>query len=205
VLPTIDVISLERRPGRLERTARRLDAHGLPWSWFPAVDGGWRGCKASHTALWQQAVSAGKTVAIMEDDVAFVPRFPQRLRAALAELPDDWDVVFLGGHSSAEPTWCGRTVARVRSVMWTHAYLARPEALAYSLDAVREIDAPLDYAWAGRMAPLRVYRAWPWLVGQQDGWSDVTHGWSHGRNVLASTGPKTTSKEGTWPSPHGSD
>jgi GR25 family glycosyltransferase involved in LPS biosynthesis len=204
VLPTIDVISLERRPERLARTTARLQAANLAWRWFPAIDGGWRGCKASHVTLWQQAVSAGRTLAVMEDDVCLLPRLTERLEGLLAEIPDDWDVLFLGGHPVGQPRWTGTTCARVPAVMWTHAYLARPEALAYSLDAIAELDAPLDYAWAGRMAPLRVYRAWPWLVGQEDGWSDVSHSWAHGRNVLATAGPRTTAKEGTWPSPHGS-
>ncbi len=180
----VEVISLMAREDRRQRAFARLRAAGFDdVRWFPATEGGEEGCTASHLALWERLVAEDATVLVLEDDAEFGPEFGPLLNLVLDELPADWDLLFLGGLDVTTPTPVSSRVARTHASMFTHAYMATPKALAWSLEQVRGHDAPLDVVWSGRMPALKVYRAMPWLVGQEDGWSDIEQSHRTGRGV----------------------
>lgn len=189
---TVELVSLLRRPTRRKRALARLHALGFEVRVHDAVDmrPGWRGCRESHMKLWSQAVEEDRTILVMEDDVTFVPNFRAHLDRVLAETPEDFDVLFLGGYERARVGPVSDTVARSRSVMWTHAYVATPAALEYSLRMVRNKDTHIDRVWSSYMGALKVYRAVPWLVGQEDGWSDTGDARAVGRDVVPMQPPK---------------
>eukprot|EP00747_Dinoflagellata_sp_TGD_P214914 gnl/TRDRNA2_/TRDRNA2_87714_c0_seq1.p1 gnl/TRDRNA2_/TRDRNA2_87714_c0~~gnl/TRDRNA2_/TRDRNA2_87714_c0_seq1.p1 ORF type:complete len:278 (-),score=43.08 gnl/TRDRNA2_/TRDRNA2_87714_c0_seq1:38-871(-) len=69
------------------------------------TDGG-IGCALSHMMIWKDVIRrviAGSATAdsvflVVEDDCQFLPDFSeQRLRERLAHVPDDWEIVYLGG------------------------------------------------------------------------------------------------------------
>ncbi|MGY5613763.1 glycosyltransferase family 25 protein [Vibrio brasiliensis] len=92
----ICVISLKRSPERRENIKKQLDALGLEFEFFDAVDGraepphplfakydyfkrlwltngrmpskGEMGCYASHYLIWQKCVSSGESILVIEDD-----------------------------------------------------------------------------------------------------------------------------------------
>jgi glycosyl transferase family 25 len=110
----IFVINLERSADRRETMRTQLDAMGLDYEFFPAVDGGagehlkfanysdrlcleaWRrplvpgevGAFASHYLLWQRCKERGEPIIVMEDDIEVSPRFADasRLLPSLASL-----------------------------------------------------------------------------------------------------------------------
>lgn len=61
------------------------------------------GCALSHMQIWKDVVENypddGKSwFLVAEDDCQFSPDFSEeRLRSRLAQVPDDWEMVFLGG------------------------------------------------------------------------------------------------------------
>ena len=92
----ICVISLKRSPERRENIKKQLDALGLEFEFFDAVDGraepphplfakydyfkrlwltngrmpskGEMGCYASHYLIWQKCVASGESILVIEDD-----------------------------------------------------------------------------------------------------------------------------------------
>lgn len=185
LLPVAEVISLPNRTGRRDRVVADLRELALVYRWFPAFTGGRQGCRLSHLWLWQQAVDTEATLFVLEDDAQFVPDFAERLPQLMEQLPQDWDLLFLGGHEPGPPGRVQGPVRRSAGVLQTHAYLARPEALAACLADVQACsdDEDFDRVWAGLHAALVTYRAAPWLVGQHDGWSDTAARYVTGRHV----------------------
>jgi glycosyl transferase, family 25 len=74
-----------------EKSARRLQRQGKP------LNMGEIACSLSHRAVYAKMVEKGwDKILILEDDV--LPVFPniESIPAALAELPADWELVYLG-------------------------------------------------------------------------------------------------------------
>lgn len=113
------VINLDRSVDRMAEMARQLEAAGVPYQRFPAVDGAkvpahelerlatpecrtfctssMIGCALSHMNLWRLVVERGyERVLVIEDDAALVPTFRQGLQQALRDVPPDFDVLLLG-------------------------------------------------------------------------------------------------------------
>ena len=58
------------------------------------------GCALSHLGLWYKLSTEHvdiKNFLILEDDVKLKPEWEQRWREAQPHLPEDWDVIYLGG------------------------------------------------------------------------------------------------------------
>jgi GR25 family glycosyltransferase involved in LPS biosynthesis len=121
----IYVISLPTRPDRRTGIVRALARHGSRRvEFFEAVDGSrvvsqeperWRnrmmtdeldplpyaegqiGCLLSHYAVHRSARQAGlRSYLVLEDDAVLRPAAGKRFRQAMAQLPGDWDALYLG-------------------------------------------------------------------------------------------------------------
>ena len=116
------IISLDRRSDRMDRLyqttpelkerATRFSAiEGKKLSLTPALarlfrphDFMWKkaimGCALSHLSLWWKLANEHQDInnyLILEDDVKLKPEWEGRWRAAKAHLPEDWDIIYLGG------------------------------------------------------------------------------------------------------------
>ena len=124
-LPGVDdcyVINLERRPDRLEKlftncpeledvVQRVVAVDGLKLKMTPAIarlfrphDFGWKkpvlGCALSHLRVWWQLANEKDDInsyLILEDDVKFKPGWQERWIEASEHIPEDFDVIYLGG------------------------------------------------------------------------------------------------------------
>lgn len=121
---TIHLINLDRRADRLREFAA-LNAHLRNVIRFSAIDGqrldiaaliregtirpgilntytaARLGGALSHLALWQQAIDAGKTLTICEDDAILHRDCAAHWARLLPELPGDWDLVVWGWNFNA--------------------------------------------------------------------------------------------------------
>jgi hypothetical protein len=199
----IVVISLARRDDRrahLLRHFEEIDWPFVPPALFDAIDGGahqppawWHagapawGCYLSHRRVMESALADGvERLLVLEDDVRFVADFRVRAGRLLRQLPDDWEMLYLGGqHQQPErhvPAPVHSDLVRARQVTRTHAYAIRRRCLArvvpWLADDAGQAEHPhrhLDH----RLAALHeaggciVYAAVPWLAGQQGGYSDI--------------------------------
>lgn len=151
------VINLRRDVARRAAFFERFAATGAPLRepiLFDGVDGrelgvappwvsrgrvGAFGCFLSHLTLWTRAFAAGfaeswTPILVFEDDATFAPDFAERLADALAELPDDFDLLYLGGQHLTRnrpgPTVFSPNLYRAANVNRLHAYVVGPDALA---------------------------------------------------------------------------
>jgi GR25 family glycosyltransferase involved in LPS biosynthesis len=104
----------------------------------------------SHSAVAHHACASGHgQVLVLEDDVRFTRALrPRRLRSiarAMATLPTDWRIFYLG-HWAIRATFFRRGVLRTQSAC-THAYVANRPALAW-LAASAYQRTQLDHRWS---------------------------------------------------------
>jgi SAM-dependent methyltransferase len=168
-------------PGRLPERVVGLDGAklGKP-AWFDQQEGAW-GCLRTHLRLIEDAIELDQDVLIFEDDVIFAADFAERIGPFLAAVPDDWDMVYLGGlhrlAAQAPPVRVNELVARARAVTTTYAYGLRASFLRRAYPLLLEMEQHhIDQMWARLMLAHRwnVYcPADRWLCGMDAGQSDI--------------------------------
>ncbi|MFO1067863.1 MAG: hypothetical protein U1E14_04985 [Geminicoccaceae bacterium] len=141
-LDAVYCISLQERPDRAAGAAAELHRVGLcRLATFlrPARHPrkGIVGCWESHRLVGMRALEEGQQrVLILEDDVRFDAGIDAatttRIRAALATLPGDWQIFFLG-HWPLRAWFVAPGVLRTRSGC-AHAYIASPRLLRWLRD-----------------------------------------------------------------------
>eukprot|EP00892_Ulva_mutabilis_P009519 jgi/Ulvmu1/693/UM010_0065.1 len=97
-------------------------------------------CYASHRAVWRDAAARDATgpLLVLEDDVDPEAGFVAAVRGALARLPQEWDVLWVGSCyeetlQAAAPEKVAHRLYRAKGPMCTHAYLLRSSAAAAAL------------------------------------------------------------------------
>jgi hypothetical protein len=122
---------------------------------------------------------------ILEDDAVFAPDFTRRVLEFLTHVPDDWEMLYLGGqHLGARknpPRQVNPFVYEPFNVNRTHAFAVRGQSfIAYLYQFLHEwhewtkahhIDHHL-----GRLHEMRqrkIYCPREWLVGQAEGQSNI--------------------------------
>lgn len=124
-----------------------LQKYGINAEWFPAVNGnklekdvmgeyispfyqnfgpkGAIGCAISHMKVWEKAVkNKNKYTAIFEDDVVFYPEFEKYIKKCLDNLPDDFDILYLGAsHAYTNYKHVNDYIKIPKTAYCTHAYI----------------------------------------------------------------------------------
>lgn len=123
ILNNIYCINLERSKDRWNNITNIANKEGLKLIRFEAVDGkklnpmeiknkcsddyyksimnsnnfGNIGCYLSHLNLWKQLkLNKIDYALIIEDDIIFKDNFKKKLKKNLEEIPENWDIIFLG-------------------------------------------------------------------------------------------------------------
>lgn len=114
------VVNLDRRPDRWESFTKQAPKF-LDYHRFSAVDGsklipndqlqrifegndynmreGMVGCAMSHLKMWIELINSPfEAFCIFEDDLEFVPNFLEKFLHVYKNLPNDWDLCYLGHH-----------------------------------------------------------------------------------------------------------
>lgn len=115
------VINLDESPDRLKFIGNQLSEANMDFIRFKAINGkglnvnklyadglvtakwlkrGQIGVALSHITLWKTIKNWEEDIAIILEDDAIIPKnFWTRLKICLEQLPDNWDMMFLGGTS----------------------------------------------------------------------------------------------------------
>ena len=127
----IFVINLASRPDRLEHFKGECRKHGIfgveRFEGFqkPILKdepNGNFGCTSSHRAILDLICHyKWKRVLIFEDDMnVVVPNFQEQFSQMIAEVPDTWKMLYLGGgYAEAPQGWHSRHVVRINGIQTT--------------------------------------------------------------------------------------
>ena len=152
--------------------------------WWTAGRGAW-GCYRSHMQILEMCYNEGvESYLVFEDDAVFHENFADLFPQFVANLPDDWEMVYLGGqllHEIAHPP------KRVNdhwyvpyNVNRTHAFAVHKrgyEKLYRHLAATPFVNHEHIDHHLGRLhesGTLKIYCPAKWLVGQDAGQSNIS-------------------------------
>lgn len=140
------------------------------------------GCFQSHVDIYKLAKKEGwDKVLILEDDALFSPDFNNRFEKTYPNVPDDWDMLYLGqwnydheingGNDVGGGTYALKeniagNVFRADRAWLTHAYAVRQKALDYIIEGTSGMYSSLDNVLADIQKNLKVYAIHPALIVQ---------------------------------------
>lgn len=149
---------------------------------WPTSIGAW-GCYQSHLSILEMcSKDAIDVVAIFEDDACPCDDIHEKLLPALDNVPDDWDMLYLGGQlldkKNNPPHQVNKHWSLAHNVNRMHAYVIRQPALDI---AIKHLYYP--ERWTGRKhcdhrlgelhAHMNVYVPPISIFGQRAGKSDI--------------------------------
>lgn len=181
-------INLDRRPERWEAMQRKFAEIHLSVQRLAAIDArevavperfshlrpADYACTMSHLTAVRKANEIGAhSVLIFEDDAFFDPEFTTKFPEYIAQLPSDWQMLYLGGYHIQKPIPVSRNIVRAVETLTTHAYAVR-SSLYDEFIALNE--APpriIDRNNTVLQQRYECYCLEPNLVGQEAGYSDL--------------------------------
>jgi GR25 family glycosyltransferase involved in LPS biosynthesis len=190
------LINLDRRLDRLEFIKKQLDRVGIEAEKISAVDGnllnpdpkignGWNhkgvaGCALSHRKIIQTAKERGyKSFLVIEDDTVFCDDFIKKLDFYMNQVPDNWDMIYLGGNYLTKPKPCNINIGRCTHTLTTNAYAMKDtlynKILENISENVMELKMPVDvlYTSIQQDKNYNCYAFRPQLVWQDSIFSDI--------------------------------
>jgi GR25 family glycosyltransferase involved in LPS biosynthesis len=199
------VINLDSESERMKTVHDHLEACGLGhYERVSAVKGGTKeenisdfalnmcsngamGCSASHRKIWKEVIDQDlDMVMILEDDVRFVDGAMDELEKALEDLPDDFDILYVGssGANSFQATkltdfllyplasLLGRKGEKISDRLVAplvpfdmHAYIVSNKG-AKKLFGKEQVTCLQDFEVAVAMADVKMYACEPSLARQ---------------------------------------
>lgn len=171
------LISLSRRSDRREEFRKEAERVGLEFEVHDALDGKLVGMdpivagKISHIEVLRK-IKPNERVLICEDDCLFRDDFNEVIDEYMADLPEDWDIFYLGALKNEVKPVNKHWVRQVVST-GTHAYCVNPAKVDLFIEIAREFDKWIDVAyrlWADR---TKAYIAHPNLAIQRPNLSDL--------------------------------
>ena len=163
------------------------------------------GCHYSQVAIMEQALDAGKSAFVMEDDLVFASDVQKRLDYAQEFLnKNDWDIFWLGGtyhldpprwhdigHTNAELPNCDCTlgkdvectsdprIIRTYGCWGTYAYIVNYNKLGKILDLLEanvHESIGIDWLFIKLQPQLKCFAFVPGMAKQYDNQSDIGNG-----------------------------
>ncbi len=190
--PRTFVLTVDREIKCFNETAQHLDSMGIKWERFNGFDN--KICRlnakdtfdldragerleAKHVAATLSHYMVWKVMEyqpdpffwVLEYDVRLVHDWMYTYRTAIDNLPEDWDILFLGSCccKGRPTTHIGGNIYEVKYPLCGHAIMYRKKALPTLLREHQKINMPLDIALFYLSLPkLKVYTALPPIVEQ---------------------------------------
>jgi glycosyl transferase family 25 len=183
-------INLDRRPERWVAMQDKFQAAGIAGvQRLPAIDGklvplpakqshlrpGDYGCTLSHMTAVRNGRDLGMpNVLIFEDDAFFDQEFLVKFNQYIAQLPADWDMLFLGGYHFDDPIPVSANIVKATLTLTTHAYAINHTIYDEFIALNADPPAVVDRNNATLQRRFACYCFAPNLVGQEAGVSDIT-------------------------------
>ena len=187
-------INMDSRKDRWNQAKEEFEKNGIEVERVSAVEGaklniefppemkeGAVGCSLSHLYVMKMAKQLGlDNYLVLEDDVKFIDNFSEIFPQIITQVPDDWDMLYLGGQHIH-----GRNIQEVTSNIYkceytltTHSFAIRNTVYDLFIDKLIDITKPCDVHFAEEHKNINAYVCIPHLTWQREGYSDV-----EGQNV----------------------
>ena len=115
----------------------------------------------------------GEPLMVFEDDFEFTDEFDEVFPKAVAELPQSYDLLYLGANLQAPVTRYSEHLARVNGAWLMHATLLSAKFIDYILEAYNPSKIRIADEWYRRIAPQReFYMTIPIISYQRKDYSD---------------------------------
>ncbi len=167
------IINLKARPEKRAYMEKQLQGQNIKYDFFTAEkhNDPKRGCLESHISVIKNAIKNNeKYVLIMEDDCKYIKGF-----GSMEKLPDNWDMIYLGGtvHRILDRKYKG--YARVQC--WTtHAYIINlnNKLFVNKLLEAEKYNGEIDRYYLEKIHPtFNAYMCDPMIAIQKEGFSDI--------------------------------
>lgn len=174
------VINLDRRQDRLKELKKQTKSLGIDFVRHSAADAKALGisniaaCVTSHRQVIENAKADGiERLLILEDDAEFVAGFAESFERLLVGLPEDWQMFYLGANTFLPVDIGVEGLRKTDGSLTTHAYGVKAELYDILIQAASDDRWPIDLTYSELHPKVRAYAAWPSLIGQRAGYSDI--------------------------------
>jgi glycosyl transferase family 25 len=182
----IYLINLDRRPERLDKALKQLEAHGIDNVLrFPAIDGntlekhptlnaGQLGCTVSHLLILHHAKDNNfKRILIFEDDIVLGDDFNQVLNQAIDELPEDWCMFYMGGNHFKGVENYSDALVKLKGTLTTHAIAINQTFFDKAIETISPLMHVIDVYYMVMHEQYACFCTSPKIVFQAEGYSDL--------------------------------
>lgn len=170
-------INLDERTDRWQLVQKQFNKHGFKIKRFSAVKKapGWMGCTQSHIDLLM-ILRSERYFFIFEDDVVLLPNFADTLIKAISELPENWDLLYLGANLQQPITKYSKHLCRLKGAFCTHAMLFNNNrGLADYIIGHSPTIKKIDIFYRDHLQEhFNTFICNPMIATQADSYSDIT-------------------------------
>lgn len=153
------------------------------------------GVNLSHIKAIVKAMSDGVNHPLfLEDDVVFCENAQDQLERALSELPEEWDVFYLGGHprgriESPQARMIGKYLAKVGTFSFADAYCINGKSIRSFFDLwcekITQENAMYDFILGEYASKNKAYCTYPLICEQAPGMSYVSGKYEDKSSIVA--------------------
>lgn len=171
-------INLDKRTDRWRDVQAEFLRMQIEVERFPAMTAanGMQGLHLSNQAIFR--AHAGQSILVMEDDVIFYQPL-HFLKTVVADLPDNWDMLYLGGNAQQPQKRYSTWLYRADGILTTHAILysgKMTQWLADNMEVPEVVDRQntIDVWFMKEVQPkFNCFIVYPQIAGQRFGYSDI--------------------------------
>ena len=147
------IVNLDSRPERWEKIPPEMDKIGITdYERFSAFENGSAGSVKSHIEVLK---NVSGNLLVCEDDVCFIDQAREIFELAVSELPEDWDMLYLGANPKIPQIRHSDHLFKSEGGVHTN------HAILYTEKARNYVFANYDYN------TMDYYDHWLFMVGQK--------------------------------------
>lgn len=211
------VINMEKDVHRMAEISTMLNQEGIHFERFEAINGSKLpkhqkdssvtpicnvlctnsiiGCGLSHLTLWRKVAEEDlRNALILEDDMFFVDDYREVLDKAMQQLPEDWDIMYLGCMGLCEKSkkydnpfmsifhllktvnnkYESENIFVPEFPVALHAYAISNAGSKKLIDMIDKVNYHIDFEIAVRQQNLNIYSCHPNIAYQRSEDSNIT-------------------------------
>lgn len=132
------------------------------------------GCAMSHKTIWEEVAETEKDlVLILEDDAVILPGFTQKISDIISELPDEWDILYLGSDQHTVEKYLSPHLAQPSRIYGLFGYVINWQGAKRLLKQCFPLRYQIDTELWLHFKNLKPVMAVPFVIGEKKRKSDI--------------------------------